>query len=104
MTIKELAAQLHTPEKDLRTWMEADNVSEYVLLKHTTEEERHELTEDGEAVLRHLHLSHTHPEVQQRINNLVQVIFDQRKEITKLENEIGLIRSFRKRGTANHDD
>ncbi len=95
MTLKQLATELHTPLKDIRAWLKENNLTERDL-DECPGAPTGFLSDDGASVVRHIHLDHTHPEVQHRIDNLIQVIFDQRREIKSLGQEIYLLREGRK--------
>ena len=88
MTYKQLADELHTPIEDLSAWLGEDNTPFYLVAAHKPGFLPGELSEDGERVIRELHLRRTHPEIQARIDNLTKTILDQRKEISHLQEQV----------------
>ena len=88
MTIRQSAAELHTPREDINTWLEQCNTPFYCVAAHRLDTDPEELSVDGEQVIRDLHLEHTHPEIHERINNLTKTILDQRKEISNLQKQV----------------
>ena len=88
MTIRQLAAELHTPVEDINTWLSQSNTPFYAVAAHVPGSEPGELSKDGEQVIRDLHLEHTHPEIMQRIRSLSGTILDQRKEISSLQDQV----------------
>ena len=91
MTLKELAAELYTPMKDLKAWIKESNLDNYELEKHDPAAAPGTLSDDGIALIRDLHLRKTHPEVGQRIDNLIMSLFDMRKLHTEQDNIIRIL-------------
>lgn len=91
MTLKELANELHTPMKDIRAWLKENNMGNYHLETHDPAAAPGTLSDDGIALIRDLHLRKTHPEVGQRIDNLITSLFDMRKLHTEQDNIIRIL-------------
>ena len=96
MTLKELAADLYTKESTLKGWLKECNISMSMVLSHNPADAPGEITKDGEVVLRGIHLQKTHPEIDERFSNILTVVFDLRKTIRELEEQISILSKWEK--------
>lgn len=88
MTVKELATELYTNEKTLLKWMNETGLPEVLYVNQNPKTANGELSEDGVNVIRDMHLRKTHPEIGKRFDNMIRVLFDQRKAIREKESVI----------------
>ena len=103
---EDLLRDLCVSRTQMMKWMEESGLTLRTLKSQEKGSRLGDLSSDGEALLRNIHLSHTHPEVRTRIKNMTKVIVDQREEIADLQRQIDLltgnlqkqIRSLTKKG------